>query len=138
MDSNIEKIVLMFIIAYLLGSIPSGVWIGKAFFISIFVDTDPVISAQPIHTGFWARLPVRLSWRWISQKVPLRHYCRCSFTLPQLIRFYSAWPRFWGTPFPSLISSKGERPSLPVPGCCWPINRHSFSWRLAFGYSSFY
>ncbi|GAF36721.1 glycerol-3-phosphate 1-O-acyltransferase PlsY [Lentilactobacillus farraginis] len=32
MDSNIEKIVLMFIIAYLLGSIPSGVWIGKAFF----------------------------------------------------------------------------------------------------------
>ncbi len=32
MNSEIEKIILMLILAYLLGSIPSGVWIGKAFF----------------------------------------------------------------------------------------------------------
>lgn len=26
------KIILLFIVAYLLGSIPSGVWVGKIFF----------------------------------------------------------------------------------------------------------
>lgn len=32
MDSNTEEIILMLVTAYLLGSIPSGVWIGKLFF----------------------------------------------------------------------------------------------------------
>ncbi len=32
MSSNIYELVLMFVLAYLLGSIPSGVWIGKSFF----------------------------------------------------------------------------------------------------------
>ncbi|GAA2979960.1 glycerol-3-phosphate 1-O-acyltransferase PlsY [Lentilactobacillus parakefiri] len=32
MNSNIEQIIMLLVIAYLLGSIPSGVWIGKIFF----------------------------------------------------------------------------------------------------------
>lgn len=32
MNSNIEQIIMMLAAAYLLGSIPSGVWIGKIFF----------------------------------------------------------------------------------------------------------
>ncbi|MGF7436472.1 glycerol-3-phosphate 1-O-acyltransferase PlsY [Lentilactobacillus senioris] len=32
MDSNIGQVVVMLILAYLLGSIPSGVWVGKLFF----------------------------------------------------------------------------------------------------------
>jgi glycerol-3-phosphate acyltransferase PlsY len=32
MNSNIEQIIMLLVTAYLLGSIPSGVWIGKIFF----------------------------------------------------------------------------------------------------------
>ena len=32
MINNVEQVILMLVAAYLLGSIPSGVWIGKAFF----------------------------------------------------------------------------------------------------------
>lgn len=32
MNSNIEQIIILLVVAYLLGSIPSGVWIGKVFF----------------------------------------------------------------------------------------------------------
>lgn len=32
MDSNIGQVVVILILAYLLGSIPSGVWVGKLFF----------------------------------------------------------------------------------------------------------
>lgn len=32
MNSNIEQIIMLLVLAYLLGSIPSGVWIGKIFF----------------------------------------------------------------------------------------------------------
>lgn len=32
MNSNIEQIIILLVTAYLLGSIPSGVWIGKIFF----------------------------------------------------------------------------------------------------------
>ncbi len=32
MNSNVLEIIVMLVIAYLLGSIPSGVWIGKIFF----------------------------------------------------------------------------------------------------------
>lgn len=31
-SNNIEQVILMLVIAYLLGAIPSGVWIGKGFF----------------------------------------------------------------------------------------------------------
>ncbi len=43
------KLILLLILAYLLGSIPSGVWIGKLFFKKISDNTGAVILERPIH-----------------------------------------------------------------------------------------
>ena len=39
---------LIILCAYLIGSIPSGLWIGKIFIIPIFVNTGAVILVRPI------------------------------------------------------------------------------------------
>ena len=43
------KIVILLLVAYLLGSIPSGVWIGKLFFKKDIRQFGVGIQEQPIH-----------------------------------------------------------------------------------------
>ena len=43
------KIVILLLVAYLLGSIPSGGWIGKLFFKKIYANLGVGIQEQPIH-----------------------------------------------------------------------------------------
>lgn len=43
------KLILLLILAYLLGSIPSGVWIGKLFFKKDIRQHGAVILERPIH-----------------------------------------------------------------------------------------
>lgn len=46
------KLILLLVLAYLLGSIPSGVWIGKLFFKKISANMVAEILAPPILLEF--------------------------------------------------------------------------------------
>jgi glycerol-3-phosphate acyltransferase PlsY len=53
-------IIAGFVMAYLLGSLPTSVWLGEAFFGIDVRDYGAVMPEPPIRSGCWAAAPAAL------------------------------------------------------------------------------
>lgn len=75
------KTAILFVLAYLLGSIPSGIWIGKLFSRKTFENLVAAIQEPPIPFVYWEN-------RWIC--------CFCYGFIKRLFSHLSADPFSFG------------------------------------------
>ncbi len=120
-------LVLSFILAYLIGSIPSGVWIGQLFY---HKDIRQYGSHNIGTTNAYRTLgPVGGTIVLVLDILK----GTLGASLPVLFGYTEHWlilivglAASWGTPAPSLSASRVVKPLPPAQALRWPTTHHSF------------